>query len=91
MLESSSKNNMVQLFKSMTQVSFFVFCILFFLLLFIEMLFLLSRCNAVQMIQLVDIVESVLGTLFLNHQCMLQPTLKSPLFYIEIACSNSIP
>ena len=82
---------MVQLFKSMTQVSFFVFCILFFLLWFIEMLFLLARCNVVQMIQLVDIVESVLGTLYLYHQCMLQPTLKSPLCYIEIACSNSMP
>ena len=82
---------MAQVFKSMTQVSFFAFCILFFLLWFIQMLLLLARCNVVQMIQLVDIVESVLGTLFLNHQCMLQPTLKSPLFYIEIACSNSIP
>ena len=82
---------MVQVFKSMTQVSFFVFCILFFLLWFIEMLFLLARCNAVQMIQLVDIVESLLGRLCLYHQCMLQPTLKSPLFYIDIACSYSIP
>ena len=72
---------MVQVFKSMTQVSFFVFCILFFLLWFIQMLLLLARCNAVQMIQLVDIVESVLGTLSLYHQCMLQPTIKSPLFY----------
>ena len=82
---------MVHVFKSMTQVSFFVFCILFFLLWFIQMLFLLARCNVVQMIQLVDIVESVRGTLYLYHQYMLQPTLKSPLFYIEIACSNSIP
>ena len=82
---------MVQVFKSMTQVSFFVFCILFFLLWFIEMLFLLPRYNVVQMIQLVDIAESVRGTLYLYHQCMLQPTFKSPLFYIEIACSNSIP
>ena len=76
MLESSSMNNRVQVFKSTTQVSFLVFCILFFLLWFIEMLFLLARCNAVQMIQLVDIVESVPGTLYLYHQCMLQPTLK---------------
>ena len=91
MLKSSSMNNMVQMFKSMTQVSFFVFCILFFLLWFIEMLLLLVRCNVVQMIQLVDKVEIVRGTLFLYHQCMLQPTLKSPLFYIEIACSNSMP
>ena len=82
---------MAQVFKSMTQVSFFVFCILFFLLWFIQMLLLLARCNVVQMIQLVDIVESVRGTLYLFHQCMLQPTLKPPLFYIEIACSNSIP
>ena len=91
MLKSSSMNNRVQVFKSTTQVSFFVFCILFFLLWFIEMLFLLERCNVVQMIQLVDIVEIVLGTLYLYHQCMLQPTLESPLFYIDIACSNSIP
>ena len=91
MLESSSMNNMVQVFRSTTQVSFFVFCILFFLLWFIQMLLLLARCNVVQMIQLVDIEESVRDTLYLYHQCMLQPTLKSPLFYIEIACSNSIP
>ena len=82
---------MVQVFKSMTQVSFFVFCILFFLLWFIQMLLLLARCNVVQMIQLVDTVESVHDTLYLYHQCILQPTPKSPLFYIEIACSNSIP
>ena len=82
---------MVQVFKSMTQVSFFVFCILFFLLWFIQMLLLLARYNVVQMIQLVDIAESVRDTLYLYHQCMLQPTLKSPLFYIEIACSNSMP
>ena len=56
MFESSSMNNRVQVFKSTTQVSFLVFCILFFLLWFIEMLFLLARCNAVQMIQPVDIV-----------------------------------
>ena len=91
MLESSSMNNRVQVFKSTTQVSFLVFCILFFLLWFIEMLLLLVRCNVVQMIQLVDKVEIVHGTLFLYHQYMLQPTLKSPLFDIEIACSNSIP
>ena len=91
MLKSSSMNNRVQVFKSTTQVSFLVFCILFFLLWFIEMLLLLVRCNVVQMIQLVDIVEIVHGTLYLYHQCMLQPTLKSPLFYIEIACSNSMP
>ena len=76
MLKSSSMNNMVQMFKSMTQVSFFAFCILFFLLWFIEMLFLLARYNVVQMIQLVDIAEIVLGTLYLYHQCMLQPTFK---------------
>ena len=91
MLKSSSMNNRVQVFKSTTQVSFLVFCILLFLLWFIQMLLLLARCNVVQMIQLVDIVESLRGTLYLYHQCMLQPTLKSPLFYIEIACSNSIP
>ena len=91
MFESSSMNNRVQVFKSTTQVSFLVFCILFFLLWFIQMLLILARCNVVQMIQLVDIVEIVLGRLYLYHQCMLQPTLKSPLFYIEIACSNSIP
>ena len=91
MLKSSSMNNRVQVFKSTTQVSFLVFCILFFLLWFIEMLLLLARCNVVQMTQLVDIVEIVRGTLYLYHQCMLQPTLESPLFYIEIACSNSIP
>ena len=82
---------MVQVFKSTTQVSFFVFCIFVFLLWFIEMLLLLERCNFVQMIQLDDIAESVRDTLYLYHQCMLQPTLKSPLFYIEIACSNSTP
>ena len=91
MLKSSSMNNRVQVFKSTTQVSFLVFCILFFLLWFIQMLLILARCNAVQMIQLVDIVESVIGTLSLYHKYMLQPTIKSPLFYIEIACSNSIP
>ena len=91
MLKSSSMNNIVHLFNSTTQLSFLVFCILFFLLWFIQMLLLLARCNVVQMIQLVDIVGIAHGTLDLYHQCMLQPTLKSALFYIEIACSKAIP